>query len=232
MTRRIPEARNLPSSLRRGRRQTSMGSLIKMRQDAEDMREYAEALHRKARAIRALGANRKVLVDYVADHPEYVDAMRNAWRKALYGPSAMTQWFAENVRDEELTGIAGFPEAGVPVESGALQAALTSDEAEGSISDVVFSRDGRITFRYGAAPQRQYAPFTPGSNREKQEDKAFDQDSTYLADINEFYSEGGEGFYEIGLEEMSQSDSLRDCWLEIGNIMNSAARAFIAEKSK
>ena len=209
-----------------------MGSLIKMRQDAEDMREYAEALRRKARAIRELGASRKVLIDYIASHSEYIEAMRNAWRKALYGPSAMTQWFAENVRDEELTGIAGYPEAGVPVESGALQAALTSDEAEGAISDVIFSRDGKITFRYGAAPRRQYAPFTPGSNREKQEAKEFDQDSTYLADINAFYSEGGEGFYEIGLQEMSQSDSLRDCWLEIGNIMNSAARAFIAERSK
>jgi hypothetical protein len=60
----------------------------------------------------------------------------------------------------------------------------------------------------------------------------FDKDSTYLDEINEFYGEGGTGFFEIGLEEMGRSERLRACWLEIGNIMNSAARAFIAEKSK
>lgn len=223
------EERRLPPSLRRGRRQTSLGSLAKMRQSAEDMSELSAALRRKSSAIRSL--NRKALVRYISDNPKYFDAMKAAWKSALYGPSPMTQWFAENTRHEELTGVAGYPEAGVPMDTGALQDALTQEEAEGAISDVLISRDGRITFRYGAAPQRQFAPFVAGSNKEKQAEKEFDKDSTYLDEINEFYSEGGEGFFEIGLEEMSKSERLRECWLEIGNIMNSAAREYIKKKS-
>jgi len=224
--------RRLPPSFRRGRRQTSLGSLVKMREQAEDLKEYAEAIRRKAGAVRELGANRQALVRYIADHPEYVEAMTRAWRTALYGPGAMTQWFAETTRDEALKGIEGYPEAGVPVDSGALQDSLTIEGAEGAIGDVLISRDGKITFRYGAAPERQYAPFAPNSTKEQQAKMPFDKDSTYLDEINEFYGEGGEGFFEIGLEEMGKSERLRECWLEIGNIMNSAARAFIAEKSK
>lgn len=224
--------RRLPPSLRRGRRQTSMGGLIALRANKEDLEEFADALRRKAKAIREIGGNRATLVRYISEKPEYVSAMLAAWRKALYGPSAMTQWFSENVRDESLKGIEGFPEAGVPVDSGALQAALTEEQAEGAISDVLISRDGRITFRYAAAPERQYAPFEPNSTKEAQASKPFDKNSTYLDEINEFYGEGGEGFFEIGLEEMSKSERLRECWLEIGNIMASAARAYIKEKSR
>lgn len=224
--------RRLPPSLRRGRRQTSLGGLAALRQNKEDLDEIADALRRKAKAIREIGGKRATLVRYVSEKPEYVNAMLAAWRKALYGPSAMTQWFSENVRDSSLTGIGGFPEAGVPVDSGALQESLTEEQAEGAISAVLISNNGKITFRYGAAPERKFAPFEPNSTKEKQKEKAFDKNSTYLEEINQFYGEGGEGFFEIGLEEMSKSERLRECWLEIGNIMSSAAREYIKERSK
>lgn len=228
----MDDSRYIPPSIRRGRRQTSLGALSNARRNAKEMRNYAQSLRRTAAAIREIGGDRKVLVSYIADHPEYVDAMRKAWRKALYGPSAMTQWFAENTRDPKLKGIEGYPQAGVPVDTGALQDSLTDEDAEGAISDVLISRDGKITFRYGAAPQRQYAPFEQGSTKEDQMGQPFDPNETYLEEINLFYSDNSGGFFEIGLEEMGKSARLQECVKEIGNIMSAAAAAYIKEKSK
>ena len=223
--------RYIPPQIRRGRRQTTLGALTRGRGNAQDLRNLAKMLRNTSAAIRELGGDRRLLIKYISDHPEYVEAMRSAWKKALYGPSAMTQWFAENTRDEKLRGIAGLPQAGVPVDSGALQDALTRENAEGAFSDVLISKDGKITFRYGAAPERQYAAFEPNSNKEQQSEEEFDPNETYLDEINLFYSDNSGGFFEIGLEEMGKHPRLEECWREIGSIMSAAANAYIKERA-
>jgi hypothetical protein len=219
-------------NFRYGARATSLGSLIKFRGDTTELKKTSEALKRTSAALREIGGNRKALMLYVANKPNYMDELRNVWIEALYGPGAMTSWY-QKTRPAFLKGIAGKPEAGVPVDTGALQDSLTTPDAEGAIHDVFISRDGKITFRYGAAPERKWnfddsPSYVRGERGEEVSED--DGDTTYIDEINAWYSEGGVGFFEIGLEVMGKSARLTKARDQIGAILSRAAREFIAER--
>jgi len=217
----MDDEERFPATLRRGRRETSLASISRRHtENAARSREFAKKMRKTAAIIKGLGSDRKSLMRYIAGKPEYMDELRLAWAEALYGPGSMTKWFAETIRPENLKGIAGGGAAGVPVDTGQLQESLTTENADGSISSVVISRDGRLMFRYGAAPPRLESPIGADDDEEP------DENSSYLDEINEFYG----GFYEVGLDMMSQSPALAQCWAKVSSIMREASIRYVKEK--
>jgi hypothetical protein len=217
----------LPSSLRRGRRQIGLGSLLKM--NGKDAKDLAMQLRATSAAMKEIGKDRSKLMLYIRSKSHVMNELMDVWIEALYGPGALTEWFKKS-RPLESKGIAGGPELGVPVDTGALQEALTYEGAEGAIHQVFISKDGRLSFRYGAAPQKQYTDKPSRENPDEVGDP--DPNESYLDEINRFYSQGGVGFFEVGLDDMSKKARLLDLRAKISEILSREARAYIDSRVK
>jgi hypothetical protein len=224
--------RRLPSSLRPGRKQIYLGGIIAAA-GAKKLDSIARDLRATSQAMRDIGLNRSFLMIYIRNKPEVMQELFDAWVSALYGSSPLTGWF-KKTRPLQAKGIPGGPGLGVPVDSGALQDALTYEDAEGAIHEVSISRNGSLSFRYGAAPQRQYeyeqgpGIYAGGSSYTKV--PAGNPDNTYIDEINAFYSEGGQGFFEIGIEQMGRSARLKDLRAQVAGILRREAATYIAER--
>jgi hypothetical protein len=59
-----------------------------------------------------------------------------------------------------------------------------------------------------------------------------DSDSSYIDEINQFYSEGGIGFFEVGLADMGKSTRLDDFRKQVAKIIRREAAAYIAERKR
>lgn len=195
--------------------------------------EIAKDLRATARAMRDIGLNRSFLMIYIRNKPEVMQELFDAWISALYGPGALTSWF-QNSRPLQMKGIPGGASLGVPVDTGALQDSLTYEDAEGAIHGVSISRNGRLSFRYGAAPKRQYeyqqGPGMYATGVSYTKIPIDDANDTYIDEINAFYSEGGQGFFEIGIEEMGKNARLKEFRSQVAGILRREAAIYIAER--
>jgi len=227
--------RPLPPSLRRGRRQVFLGGLLTIG-GKKSLDEIAKDLRATAKAMKDIGLNRSFLMMRIRGKPEVMAELLDAWIEALYGSSPLTSWY-QKTRPKSMKGIGGGPNLGVPVDSGKLQDSLTMETAEGAIHQVTIGRDAKLRFRYGAAPETEYVPFVV--------DKAWimanmgfdpsdnpDSDSSYIDEINQFYSEGGIGFFEVGLADMGKSTRLDDFRKQVAKIIRREAAAYIAERKR
>ena len=225
--------RGNPPSLRAGRKQIYLGGIMAAAGGGKKLDAIAKDLRATAQALRDIGLNRSFLLIYIKNKPEVMQELFDAWVAALYGPGALTSWF-QNSRPLQMKGIPGGANLGVPVDTGSLQDSLTYEDAEGSIHEVSISRNGRLSFRYGAAPKRQYeyeqGPGMYGNGFSYAKVPVEDSDDTYIDEINAFYSEGGEGFFEIGIEEMGRSARLKDFRSQVAGILRREAATYIAER--
>ena len=225
--------RGSPASLRPGRKQIYLGGIMAASGAGRKLDAIARDLRATAKAMKDIGLNRSFLMIYIRNKPEVMQELFDAWLSALYGPGALTSWF-QNSRPLQMKGIPGGANLGVPVDTGALQDSLTYEDAEGAIHEVSISRNGRLSFRYGAAPKRQYeyeqgpGMYSTGVSYTKV--PIDDADDTYIDEINEFYSEGGEGFFEIGIEEMGKNARLKDFRSQVAGIIRREAATYIAER--
>ena len=227
--------RPLPASLRRGRRQVFLGGLLSL-SGKKGLDEIAKDLRATAKSMNDIGLNRSFLMMRIRGKPEVMAELLDAWIEALYGSSPLTSWY-QKTRPKAMKGIGGGPNLGVPVDSGKLQDSLTMETAEGAIHQVTIGRDAKLRFRYGAAPETEYVPFVV--------DKAWivanmgfdpsdnpDSDSSYIDEINQFYSEGGVGFFEVGLADMGKSTRLEDFRKQVAKILRREAAAYIAGRKR
>ena len=198
--------------------------------------EIAKDLRATAKAMNDIGLNRSFLMMRIRGKPEVMAELLDAWIEALYGSSPLTSWY-QKTRPKAMKGIAGGANLGVPVDSGKLQDSLTMETAEGAIHEVTIGKDAKLRFRYGAAPQTEYVPFVVDkawimANMGFDPSDDADSDSSYIDEINQFYSEGGVGFFEVGLADMGKSTRLEAFRKQVAKILRREAAAYIAERKR
>jgi hypothetical protein len=225
----------LPPSLRRGRRQAFLGGILSIGGN-KGLDEIAKDLRATANSMKEIGLNRSFLMMRIRRKPEVMSELLDAWIEALYGSSPLTSWY-QKTRPKTMRGVAGGPNLGVPVDSGKLQASLTMETAEGAIHEVTIGKDAKLRFRYGAAPQTEFVPFVTDkgwiiTNMGFDPSDNPDPDSSYIDEINQFYSEGGVGFFEVGLADMGKSERLKDFRSQVAKILKREAAAYIAERKR
>lgn len=227
--------RGNPPSLRPGRKQIYLGGILRSAGLGRKLDAVARDLRATSQAMKDIGLNRSFLMIYIKNKPEVMQELFDAWVAALYGPGALTSWF-QNSRPLQMKGIPGGASLGVPVDTGLLQDSLTYEDAEGAIHEVSISRNGSLSFRYGAAPKRQYeyeqGPGLYAGGVSYNKVPVEDSDDTYIDEINEFYSEGGQGFFELGVEEMGRSARLEDFRNQVAGILRREAATYIAERRR